>query len=321
MDQTRAIRHFLYYLERHPALSNARAQKVVLGHTADYQAMVSAILEQARQATPLTFSALRLDLEPAERLARAIIDCDLYIFFYDSSTLAQPRPDGPEFLRPLHGLMAEHWKKSLLFKDYGEYFYDTFSVEPQRIADLNATLIRRLSQASTLSFSDPQGSYFETPLSNVKKWTDINGVGNYDLAPGEIATHSEAINGHVKFLGTFLGTIPFARKYGVLQAPLELWIENSSITRVATEVPGLANDFNKYLDANPSNRRIEELGIGTNEGIRSLYGRNSGFEERHCGLHLGLGGGAKGSHHLDLIFSSGVLAVDNKPVFDGQFAF
>ncbi|WP_236183588.1 MULTISPECIES: leucyl aminopeptidase [Pseudomonas] len=321
MDQTRAIRHFLYYLERHPALSGAQPSRVVIGHTAEYQAMVSAILEQSRQATPLTVSALRLDQEPAATLAQAIIDCDLYIFFYDSSTLPQPRPDGPEFLRPLHGLMAEHWKKSLLFKDYGEYFYDTFSVEPQRIADLNATLIRRLSQATTLSFSDPQGSYFEAPLNSVKKWTDINGVGNYDLAPGEIATHSDAINGHVKFLGTFLSTIPFARKYGVLKAPLELWIENSSISRVATEVPGLANDFNKYLDANPSNRRIEELGIGTNEGIRSLYGRNSGFEERHCGLHLGLGGGAKGSHHLDLIFSSGVLAVDDKPVFDGQFAF
>ena len=321
MDQTRAIRHFLYYLERHPALNGLATAKVLIGHTAEYQAMTLAIIEQTRQATPLTISALRLDLEPAENLVRAITECDLYIFFYDSSTLPQPRPDGPEFLRPLHGLMAEHWKKSLLFKDYGEYFYDTFSVEPQRIADLNATLIRRLSQASILSFSDPLGSYFEAPLHTVKKWTDINGVGNYDLAPGEIATHSDEINGHVKFLGTFLSTIPFARKYGVLQVPLELCIENSSIRQVASQVPGLVNDFNKYLDANPSNRRIEELGIGTNEGIKSLYGRNSGFEERHCGLHLGLGGGAKGSHHLDLIFSSGVLAADRKPVFNGQFAF
>ena len=39
------------------------------------------------------------------------------------------------------------------------------------------------------------------------------------------------------------------------------------------------------------------------------------------GLHLGLGGGQKGSHHLDLIFASGVLALDDKPVFDGTFAF
>ncbi len=88
MDQSRAIRHFLYYLERHPALSNARAPQVVIGHTADYQAMVSAIIEQSHQTTPLALSALRLDLEPAERLARAIIDCDLYIF----STTPRPWP-------------------------------------------------------------------------------------------------------------------------------------------------------------------------------------------------------------------------------------
>ena len=217
--------------------------------------------------------------------------------------------------------MAEHWKKSLLFKDYGDYFYDTFSVEPQRIADLNATLIRRMSQANVLSFTDKHGSRLEAPMSSIKKWTNINGIGNHDLAPGEIATHSEAINGQVRFVGTFLSTIPFARKYGVLQSPLELWIENSTICSVASDVPGLADDFNKYLNANPSNRRVEELGIGTNEGVKDLYARNAGFEERHCGLHLGLGGGQKGSHHLDLIFASGVLALDDKPVFDGSFAF
>mgnify|MGYP006885723820 FL=1 len=87
MDQTRAIRHFLYYLERHPALSGAQPSRVVIGHTAEYQAMVSAILEQSRQATPLTVSALRLDQEPAATLAQAIIDCDLYIFFYDLSLI------------------------------------------------------------------------------------------------------------------------------------------------------------------------------------------------------------------------------------------
>jgi len=88
MDQTRAIHHFLYYLERHPALSGTRKPRVVIGHTAEYQAMVGAILEQSRQTTPLTLSALRLDLEPAEHLARAIIDCDLYIF----STIPRPCP-------------------------------------------------------------------------------------------------------------------------------------------------------------------------------------------------------------------------------------
>lgn len=93
-----------------------------------------------------------------------------------------------------------------------------------------------MSQASTLSFQDEHGSYFDTALDSVKKWTDINGLGNYDLAPGEIATHSDTINGRVSFVGTFLSTIPFARKYGVLQSPLELWIEDSTIQKIATEV-------------------------------------------------------------------------------------
>ncbi|MCB2254718.1 leucyl aminopeptidase [Pseudomonas chlororaphis] len=319
MDNTAAIRHFLYYLEHHPALAGNPSAKVLIGHTAEYAATSAAIIAQAR--APFRFDALRLDLDPTALLAQAIADCDLYIFFYDSSTLSPPRPQGPAFIQALQGVMAENWKKSLLFKDYGDYFYDTFSVAPQRIAELNATLIRHMADATTLSFRDEHGSHFETPLNSINKWTNINGVGNYDLAPGEVASHSEAINGQVKFVGTFLGTIPFARKYGVLQSPLELWIENSTISRIATDVPGLEDDFNKYLDANPSNRRIEELGIGTNEGVKALYARNSGFEERHCGLHLGLGGGAKGSHHLDLIFASGVLALDDKPVFDGKFVF
>ena len=321
MDKIRALEHFLYYLARHPVLKGLSQPKVLLGHTPPYSEITSAIIGQNAKRRQFDFSARRLDLEPAASLIEAIGNSDLYIFFYDCSMLSPPRPQGPAFLHALHGIMTEQWRKSLLFKDYGDYFYDTFSVSPQRIADLNENLIRRMSQATTLSFKDLHGSHLQAPLSSIRQWTNINGVGNHDLAPGEIASHSDAINGCVRFVGTFLGTIPFARKYGVLESPLALWIEDSTIRRIATQVPGLETDFNKYLNANPSNRRVEELGIGTNEGIKALYARNSGFEERHCGLHLGLGGGAKGSHHLDLIFARGVLALDDKPVFDGQIAF
>lgn len=316
-EQSSAIEHFLYYLQHHPAIDGMTSPKVLLAHTEDYSAIVGNIAESPNAR--FRFSTTALDTSPIDDLAQAITESDLYVLFYDASTLPNPRAEGPAFIRSLQTVMSEQWKKSLLFKDYGHYFYDTFSVKPERIAQLNAALIDNMNQGQTLSFSDERGSYFEVPLRELKKWTNINGVGNYDLAPGEIATHSDSINGHVKFIGTFLGTIPFARKYGVIESPLELWIENSTITRVATEVPGLENDFNKYLGANPSNRRVEELGIGTNEGVTRLYARNAGFEERHCGLHLGLGGGAKGSHHLDLIFNSGTLAVDKRVVFDGAF--
>ena len=73
-----------------------------------------------------------------------------------------------------------------------------------------------------------------------------------------------------------------------------------------------------YLDKCAGNRIVEEFGIGTNLNVR-LHGRNASFEERHPGLHLGLGGGERGSHHLDLVFSSGTILFDDTVIFDGSF--
>ncbi len=145
MDKARAVEHFLYYLAHHPAVSGLNCPTVLLGHTERYDAIAQAIVHSS--AARFNFQVQRLDLAASDTLAQAIETCDLYLFLYDASTLANPRAEGPDFIRALQGVMAEHWKKSLLFKDYGDYFYDTFSVEPQRIADLNATLIRRMSQA------------------------------------------------------------------------------------------------------------------------------------------------------------------------------
>lgn len=63
MDTQRAISHFLYYLEHHPALAGIQPAKVLLGHTADYEALTGAIAEQAGSGSPFQFSAMRLDLK------------------------------------------------------------------------------------------------------------------------------------------------------------------------------------------------------------------------------------------------------------------
>ena len=59
MDKQRAISHFLYYLEHHPALAGINPAKVLLGHTADYQALTSAIAEQVGNSPRFSFSAMR----------------------------------------------------------------------------------------------------------------------------------------------------------------------------------------------------------------------------------------------------------------------
>ena len=213
--------------------------------------------------------------------------------------------------------MKEHWKKSIIFKDYLDKFYEAFSIPPQRIQKINESLIVRAKSCSKIVAKDQSGTNISFGIHESQKWTNINGKGNQDLIPGEIATHSENINGQVSFLGTFLSTIPFAKKYGVINTPLKFKITNSTISQVSSENKELEKDFNHYLMQNPSNSRVEEFGIGTNEGIASLYGQNAGLEERHCGLHLGLGGGQMGSHHLDLIFSHSEIWFDSFCVYDG----
>ena len=84
-------------------------------------------------------------------------------------------------------------------------------------------------------------------------------------------------------------------------------------------MPGLENDFNKYLDANPSNRRVEELGIGTNEGVKDCMHAMPGSKSAIAACIWAWAAAQKGSHHLDLIFNSGTLAVDKSAVFEGRF--
>ena len=117
MDKARAVEHFLYYLAHHPALSGLSCPTVLLGHTERYEAIAQAITHSS--AARFNLQVQRLDLAPSAALAEAIDTCDLYLFFYDASTLPNPRAEGPDFIHALHGVMAEHWKKSLLFKDYG----------------------------------------------------------------------------------------------------------------------------------------------------------------------------------------------------------
>jgi len=92
----------------HPALSGLSRPTVLLGHTERYEAIAQAI--SLGSAARFNFQVQRLDLAASDTLAEAIETCDLYLFFYDASTLPNPRAEGPDFIRALHGVMAEHWK-------------------------------------------------------------------------------------------------------------------------------------------------------------------------------------------------------------------
>ena len=215
--------------------------------------------------------------------------------------------------------MTQHWKKSVLFKDYGKHFTEAFAEHPDNIEKRNNRLIKILGNAEEITFEDTWGNRLQGSLDKNQTWTSVSGKGNIDIVPGEIASHVKNLNGEIVFCGTFLSTIPFATKYGVSQKLATLKIQDSRLIQFTSKNASFSQDFRLYLNNNEGNTVIEEYGIGTNNGVRKLYGRNAGFEERHPGLHLGLGGGKKGSHHLDLIFSAGKIFADEQLIFDNGY--
>ncbi|CAA0106368.1 Uncharacterised protein [BD1-7 clade bacterium] len=318
----KSIEHFLYFLQFHPAIAGLKAPRIILGFDTPYGQRVDQILdENARQSSSYRFQCYRLTTKNANAMNEAIAhDSDLFILFYDAFTRETVSPEGPECIHRIRNTIRKHWQKSVLIKDYGGHFDEAFGTDPQRIIGLNKALIDIATQSKTLRYTNDWGSDATARLRGTdQSWTNVDGCGNPDIVPGEIATHSETIDGLFYFTGVFLSTIPFAIKHGEVRKPLILHIENSRILDFHTHDSELQADFAKYLAKNDSNQVVEELGIGTNEGIKNLYSTNAGFEERHCGLHLGLGGGKPGSHHMDLIFTSGQLYFDDQCVFDGQY--
>lgn len=311
-------------LSFHPALraslARGKAKTLLIGY--DLRNRDIALRAFSALPAPLDARFLCLDNTPPADIVTALEHADLFVLLYDSSCLPTPSPGGPPFLAAIRPTITAHWNKSVLFKDYGRHLDEAFAEPLGDIAARNRRLIDAAGRASRIRFIDEAGNPLTGSLVPFQKWTSVDGMGNLDVVPSEIATHVNDLHGSIVFSGTFLGTAPFAIKYKVTKQLATLHIEHSTIVDFDSDDAGFARDFASYLDRHANHRRIEEFGIGTNLGIKRLYGRNAGFEERHPGLHLGLGGGKPGSHHLDLIFSAGAIELDDTIVFaDGRFHF
>jgi len=318
-----SIRNLYQCLAFHPAIArmvNAQLPiSILIGTDSAHAAIGNNIAQRCPRWLNARVDHLSLERTDEDDLRAAIVACDIYVFLYSSSTRETISPAGPPFLAGIKETMIVYWRKSVLFKDYGAHLYEAFAEPIEQISQRNKMLITAAANADFISYTDAHGGRLVGMLHPGQSWTSVDGHGNEDVVPGEIATHMSNLKGHVQFSGTFLSTVPFARKYGVVKDFMTLFVEDGRLVGFDCSDEAFRRDFNTYLDAHPGNRIVEEFGIGTNTGIRCLYGLNAGFEERHPGLHLGLGGGKTGSHHLDLLFSGGQICFDRRVIYDDGF--
>ncbi|WP_338805071.1 leucyl aminopeptidase [Xenorhabdus griffiniae] len=321
-EKNKSIKNMFSNLFHHPSVNKKRENSEVINLLIGWDERHKNIIENISSASTefplLETCLLPLDSTPSSILIEQIEKCDVFMFLYLSSTLKPFTSSGPQFLSPIRKVMQENWRKSIIFKDYGEHFYEAFSEQIEIISNRNQSIINLAMVSKQIIFEQEHDSILTATINEKQSWTSIDGKNSYDITPGEIATKLHNLEGCITFSGTFLSTIPFAIKYGVVKDFFKIKVKNSQIIDFTCRDPIFSQDFDKYLSANPSNSVIEEFGIGTNYGVKRLYGLNAGFEERHPGLHLGLGGGAMGSHHLDLIFEGGKLFFDKKNFFHNK---
>ncbi|CAI1568334.1 Uncharacterised protein [Serratia quinivorans] len=316
----KSVENFFSCVREHPAMSQKRqpVANILIGSDRSQKDTAKAIIQHCPKDFACSLTYVELENEAPELVMKGIDASDLFIFMYDSSTRADINPHGPAFIPPLKQKMAEHWKKSVLLREYGEFFKEAFSESTDNIAARNEKIIHAAQSARRVVFHDGFGGSLCGTLAEDQAWKSLDGRNHYDLMPGEVATRILDLTGNVTFGGTFLSTVPFAIKYGVIEPVLHVEIEKSRVVTVSSLNRQLEDDFNLYLDRCKGNRIVEEFGIGTHLNVK-LRGRNASFEERHAGLHLGLGGGERASHHLDLVFSTGTILFDDRTLFDGSF--
>ncbi|EPF2929928.1 hypothetical protein [Vibrio navarrensis] len=127
-----SVENFFSCVREHPSLLEKRGQTVTILLASDSRRenLVKEMLPYCPTAHNLSLQYVNLEKYDAKQLEKAMDACDLFIFMYDFSLCADcaaMTAHGPEFIRPLKHKMAEHWKKSVLLPDCGEYFAQAFS--------------------------------------------------------------------------------------------------------------------------------------------------------------------------------------------------
>ena len=124
------------------------------------------------------------------------------------------------------------------------------------------------------------------------------------------------------YLGDF-----FSEKYGVLEHPIRIRVEQGYITEVSSENEALAKEVKEYLFSTPDGNRAGEFAIGTLTSLTKLSG-NLLQDEKMPGLHVAFGNpypeftGADwhAKIHVDVIPTCCTIEVDGFTIMhDGKF--
>ncbi len=199
------------------------------------------------------------------------------------------------------------------------------------IKNISNKVLNQVENAKKIKITTKKGTDLTISLSD-NNW--VATYGDYsttdqqgsNLPSGEVFTWPKKVDG-IAIIDGILGS-HFSKKYGLLYGKsLKLTIVDSFIQEVECQDKRLERDFKKYIEIDENSKRINELGIGTNIGIKKLFGIMVN-DEKMPGVHIAIGNPCpntckkdiKSKVHCDMIMLKASIDVENKTIMkEGRF--
>ncbi len=186
-----------------------------------------------------------------------------------------------------------------------------------------------VKDAREIHVTSAKGTDITATFNPDYKWVPCHGLyhtsGDWgNLPEGEVFTCPDTLNGVlvVDVLGDY-----FSPKYGVLDSPITINIEDSIVVEISGENQEIADELMEYLNSSENGTRAGEFAIGTNTSVTELSG-NLLQDEKIPGIHVAFGNpigyetGADWTSdvHVDVIPVDCTITVDGKRIMEnGKF--
>lgn len=200
-----------------------------------------------------------------------------------------------------------------------EILVSAFREDPQKIRAFTEDLCERMRSVQNVRVTSPSGTNVTVSFSKKYFWVASTGYVEFaktrNAMPAEIYTHPANVEGVVVVDGAYAALVGLEDSKELLAAlkkhPLTWEIQNSRIVNVRCTHERIRELASKEIfEKDPENgNRIGEFGIGTNLGMKELFG-NVMHDEKFPGVHIAHGHGyssATGAEYSSSVHSDGVL--------------
>jgi len=204
------------------------------------------------------------------------------------------------------------------------------AVDYRKVAQVTRAVYECVRRAREIHVTSPEGTDLRAEFHPEWRWVLSPGIyrnpGEWgNLPDGETYTAPLSVNGTLaaRVVGDY-----FSERYGYLEEPLRVTVENGRLVRVDGPEP-LCHEFLDYTRAAENGDRVGEFAIGTNIGLKRLIG-NLLQDEKFPGVHIAFGNpypettGADWTSpvHVDLVSPHTTVTVDGETIMkEGKFNF